>query len=280
MQAQERSVRSAPQTLCGYEFVRWLKEGRTALCLSGQRRQIVLKVIDDDCLLDGQLHPDIKERLARIRELPHRNVATLISVERDEDGQVYGIWEYIEGTSFLSWLCDQGHDERMVARMLRELVLTVEAMHGHGIIHGALHDGNILIDTSGEVRLLDVSPLLHVEEGVDAAAIGQLIGQVLAERRRTGEPGAILSQISPADDLRQISVTINRAILAGEQMEESGEASPAVEDEQEVRRRAMRWALACAVLALVLGVVTWWSFSDSTKAPPEPPAEAFESRGE
>jgi hypothetical protein len=46
-------------------------------------RQVVLKKLDDDCLLDGQLHPSIKLRLERVRELPVRCVANFLGVERD-----------------------------------------------------------------------------------------------------------------------------------------------------------------------------------------------------
>src|SRR5690242_17170165 len=69
---------STPRQVCGYALVRWLKDGRTALCRSEGNRLLVVKKLDQDCLLEGDLHPDVRERLARIRELAHGQVATLI----------------------------------------------------------------------------------------------------------------------------------------------------------------------------------------------------------
>ena len=61
-------------------------------------RTVVLKKLDDDCLLDGQLHPSIKLRLERVRELPVRCVANFLGVERDGAGVAQMVWEFVRGT--------------------------------------------------------------------------------------------------------------------------------------------------------------------------------------
>lgn len=264
------------QTLCGYPLVRWLNEGRTALCRSSQGKLVVLKIIGSDCLLDGKLHPDIKERLARIRELPHRTIAALISVDRDEAGRVYAVWEYIEGESLEAWVCDPLRDERHVAKLLRELVIAVEAMHGQGITHGALHEGNILVDRNGDVRLLDVSPLLFDDEKEDASAISALIGRILECRCKASGSSALLTQISAGGDLRQLSGNISRALQIGDQSPQAL-VSADLADERS-RKLAMRWACASAAAALLVGSALWWSFSESGKLPPQAPREALEAR--
>ena len=47
-------------------------------------------------------------------------------------------------------------------------------MHGHGIVHGALHERNVIVDDRGQVRLTHVSPLLHSEEAKDLAAVERM----------------------------------------------------------------------------------------------------------
>src|SRR5262245_61809492 len=56
-------------------------------------KKLVFKRLDDDCLLDGHLHPAIRQRLNRIRELPLGSVANLIGVER-VDGVAQLLWEF------------------------------------------------------------------------------------------------------------------------------------------------------------------------------------------
>lgn len=263
--------------VCGYALVQWLKEGRTALCRSDAGRLLVLKKLEQDCLFEGDLHPDIRERLARIRELAHAQVATLITVERDAQGTVYAVWQYIAGKSFQAWACEKERDQRQVARMMRNLVLAAEAMHTQGIVHGRLHGGNIIVDESGVLRLLDVSPLLFTDPQDDAAAMAKLFEAIIHER---GEQESNLG----ASLIRQTS---GGAALAGfskliSQMIQPQDAPPAqaAEDQREERwrRRSLHWALGCGVVAGVLALAGWWMSSRSVAPPPEASIEALRPR--
>src|SRR5687767_3053812 len=59
-------------------------------------RRVVLKELDSDCLMRGQLHPMIKDRLERVRDLAHLGVAQLFGVVRDGERALL-VWEYVEG---------------------------------------------------------------------------------------------------------------------------------------------------------------------------------------
>jgi hypothetical protein len=127
-------------------------------------RRVVLKELAEDCLLDGELHPSIALRLMRVRELPMTAVANLHGVER-VDGRACLIWDFVEGRV----LEELSATER--AGVEREVRLVVETLHSHGIVHGALHGRNIIVDGRGGVHVTHVSPLLHGDESVDFAAL-------------------------------------------------------------------------------------------------------------
>src|SRR5687767_13638500 len=75
---------ATPSELCGYPVDSALSpSGSTFLAIGPGGRGVVLKKMDDDCLLRGQLHPSIRERLGRVRELAHGGVANLYGVARD-----------------------------------------------------------------------------------------------------------------------------------------------------------------------------------------------------
>src|SRR5712671_6658663 len=80
-----------------YRVVRALAKDASFLCLDDAGRRVVLKRLEADCLLGAQLHPSIKERLMRIRELAHRQVATLRTVERTRAGEAWLVWDFVEG---------------------------------------------------------------------------------------------------------------------------------------------------------------------------------------
>ena len=70
-----------PTELCGYPVDSALSpEGTSFLAIGPGGRGVVLKKLPEDCLLGDALHPSIRERLARVRELAHGGVAIRVGV--------------------------------------------------------------------------------------------------------------------------------------------------------------------------------------------------------
>ncbi len=88
-----------PEQICGCPVDSALNPGKTYLAIGAGGRGVVLKKMDDDCLLSGLLHPSIRDRLGRVRELAHAGVANLHGVGREGD-RAFLIWEYLEGEPF------------------------------------------------------------------------------------------------------------------------------------------------------------------------------------
>src|SRR4051812_15826439 len=140
---------TTPAELCGYPVDSALSEaGATYLAIGPGGRGVVLKKMEDDCLLRGQLHPSIRERLARVRELAHGGVANLYGVGREGEGEAAAgtaggavggawlIWEYVDGESFADYAAAPNRTLRDLAMAGRELALAVDLLHMQGIVHG------------------------------------------------------------------------------------------------------------------------------------------------
>ncbi len=137
------------------------------------RGRVFRKRLAEDCLLGGELHPSIAQRLHRVRELPVGAVANLHGVERDSAG-VWLVWQFIEGLT-LEQFMQLEHPDRKPDALARELELAVAAMHAHGIVHGAIHARNVIVDPRGRVRLTHVSPLLYSDPAEDDRAVAELV---------------------------------------------------------------------------------------------------------
>ena len=105
-------------------------------------------------------------------------VANLHGVEVIE-GRAFLVWDYVEGRTIEEILATLGDDTR--DRLKRDVRLMVEQLHGQGIVHGALHGRNMIVDERGGVRITHVSPLLHSDERVDFAALERLFGEPAGE---------------------------------------------------------------------------------------------------
>ncbi|HEY7087146.1 MAG TPA: hypothetical protein VH518_03595, partial [Tepidisphaeraceae bacterium] len=55
-------------------------------------------------------------------------------------------------------------------------------LHAHGIVHGALHARNIIVDRDGKLHLTHVSPLLYGDPEQDEHAVQELLSRFVAAR--------------------------------------------------------------------------------------------------
>ena len=238
-----------------------MSSGDAAIITTRGGRRVVLKRLDDDCLLDGQLHPSIKLRLERVRELPVRPIANFLGVERGgDDGVARMIWEHVPGTPLAElqsadWL-----------RVCREVVLAVQSLHAAGIVHGAIHAGNVIVDdATGEVRLTHVSPLLYTEVENDAADVTAMLADLVHAR----EPGSPLAASLAAAQAERWSLDQLYRALA-ETPPRS--AADAVQGRDSGRRgRLIVFAMLIALVGAATALAVYWRVTSSESQPYAPP---------
>ena len=264
-----------PAEICGYPVDSALSESGSAyLAIGPGGRGVVLKKMDEDCLLRGQLHPSIRERLSRVRELAHGGVANLYGVGRDggsgeeaaggangagdknaETRQAWLIWEYVEGQSFSDYAAAPSRSLRDLAAAGRELALALDLLHMQGIVHGAIGGGNVIVSPSGSVRLTHVSPLLYTDPVPDAEAVVHLLESAVASRGEAESPfGALVAKAR----LEKLALRPLAARLAAliESRELEAYADEEARDDRP-RRRARYAAAIVVVVGVVAGVVAW-----------------------
>lgn len=171
-----------------YRILRELAPGLTFLAVGHGEGKVVLKRLEEDCLFEEKLHVSIKERLQRIREIPHIGVANLHGVERAR-GRVYLVWDYIESVALEEYLVTPDARGRLpdLTAIARELVMAVEGLSRLGLVHGALHGGNIFVLSDGSIRLTHLSPYLYTDPQEDARAVIDLLLESLNKRYQPGD---------------------------------------------------------------------------------------------
>jgi serine/threonine protein kinase len=246
-----------------YRIIRALSKDKSLLALGHGDAQVVLKMLEPDCLQRGQLHPNIRDRLARVRELAHPGVANLHGVERDS-GRPYLVWQYIPGKNLEEFARDAASPDAL-APLARELMLTVESLHAQGIVHGAIHPRNIIVDVVGHVRVVDISPLLYDDPAADDSAAIAAIRSVLQQKgwSNSNLAGAMGDASEPPKNLTAV-----RARLASG-MDHTANMTMTVE--RPVRRSAMLAAIAVMVVGLLIAAGVVWYVAHSAPPPPKPP---------
>ena len=82
MTAEQIDVTTPLGRVDSYRLIQPLTPLRTFLCHDASANIVVLVKLEIDCLHGQQLHPNIRDRLAKVRELPHARLATLRHVLR------------------------------------------------------------------------------------------------------------------------------------------------------------------------------------------------------
>jgi serine/threonine protein kinase len=247
------SLMRAGDELGEYTIIGVLSPGRSWLARAGGR-DVVLKILEEDCLLAGKLHPSIAERLSRVRELPQRYVANLHGVETDHD-TTFLVWDYVPGVS-LRQAIESGAS---LKRMARELLLAVDALHARGIVHGRIHEGNVIVDDRSRVWLIDISPLLFSDAREDATG-------ALALLRQSADEFADAEMQERLRSLDECDVTIaelERRLTHREAVMENPESHPF----DAVRLRSLLWAALALAAGIAIALAVPWNTTRSTTQP-------------
>jgi hypothetical protein len=317
-----RSLAAAPvpPEICGYPVDSALSAGGedgmppSYFAMGPGGRGVVLKPLESDCVLKGKgtLHPSIRDRLSRVRELALAGVANLYGVERDPpaeartngngtpargatgapaQGQAWLIWEYVPGQTFDEYATSPGRTPREVAVAARELILTVESLHLQGIVHGSIKGGNVIVAPGGSVRLTHVSPLLYNDPAEDTRCVIELLLRTVRQRKEERSAlGRLLSEAAdavaghaatartPADPDGQAALRQLSARLAGliETRGQAAEGAPG----RETRRAEgapRRRALLAAVLMLLVGAAAAWGVWYAVGQPQIPVPKAIQN---
>jgi hypothetical protein len=173
-------------------------------------------------------------------------MANLHGAEREGE-RAFLVWEFVEGITLEEFLAEYEPERKRLAEMAMQIVAHVEALHALGIVHGAIHARNVILEPNGDVKLTHVSPLLYHEEIVDVEALKEMMGEMGFE---------VSSEQSSLKDL---------VVLIRPNETQIDERDSAPEGEH-----LRRWSLIGAIVAAVIGAgVAWMMWRNAVNQPRE-----------
>lgn len=166
-----RTVDSAGDSVCGpYRLIRLLGSGGMGSVYLAERsdgelqQKVAIKLLHG-----GADRASWRERFLRERQLlaylNHPSVARVLDAGRTGDGRPYLAMEYVDGVLIDQYAAGRGFREQL-ALFLRVCEGVAHA-HRHLIIHRDLKPSNILVDASGQPKLLDFGIAKLLDDTVD-----------------------------------------------------------------------------------------------------------------
>ena len=187
-----------PSTIGSYRILRLLGEGGMGIVYEAEqehpRRTVALKVIRSG-LADAKLVRRFEQESLVLGRLQHPGIAQIYEAGTADTGfgpQPYFAMEYVQGESLLQYAKTHQLGIRQRLEVMGRICEAVHHAHQRGIIHRDLKPGNILVDETGQPKILDFGVARATDSDARASRqtdLGQLVGtlaymspeQVLAE---------------------------------------------------------------------------------------------------
>jgi eukaryotic-like serine/threonine-protein kinase len=164
-------------------------------------------------LLDAAGQARFRREGTLLARLSHPNIARLLDAGVTAAGQPFLVLEYVEGTPIDRFAADRrlGIDARLT--LFLQVAGAVAHAHSNLVVHRDLKPSNVLVDSHGQVKLLDfgVSTLLGSEESgrpVPAAATSRaLTPEYAAPEQLTG------GSITTSTDVYALAVILYQLLI-------------------------------------------------------------------
>lgn len=177
--------RSHPSTVGRYRIVRLLGEGGMGAVYEAEqehpRRSVALKVLKSGFCTEEALRRLERETQA-LGRLQHPGIAQIYEAGTADTGfgpQPYFAMELIRGESLLVYAGTHRLSTRQRLELMVRICEAVHHAHQRGLIHRDLKPGNILVDETGQPKILDfgVARMTGNEDEVTRqTSTGQIIG--------------------------------------------------------------------------------------------------------
>lgn len=104
-------------------------------------------------------YPGLRARFAeerqRLARLEHPHIARIIDGGEDAGGRPFMVMEYVEGAPIAQWCDTARRDRRQRAALVADLCDALAHAHARLVLHLDIKSANVLVNTQGQLRLID-----------------------------------------------------------------------------------------------------------------------------
>ena len=158
---QSAAEQRLPTTIARYRIVRLIGEGGMGAVYEAEqdhpRRTVALKIIKP-----GMASPELLRRFEQeaqaLGRLQHPGIAQIYEAGTADTGfgpQPYFAMEFIRGVSLKDYAEEHHLNTRQRLEMIAKVSEAVQHAHQRGLIHRDLKPANILVDETGQPKILD-----------------------------------------------------------------------------------------------------------------------------
>lgn len=138
-------------------------------------RPVAIKLINDEQAGDADAHRRFEREARLMASIDHPNVIPVYAAG-EEDGHLYLVMRYVDGTDLQALLRDQGPlPAQQAARIVDQVARALDAAHRQGLVHRDIKPSNVLL-SGNHAYLTDFGITRLVDERTSSTDAGRLFG--------------------------------------------------------------------------------------------------------
>jgi serine/threonine protein kinase/Flp pilus assembly protein TadD len=196
------TTRNFPASIGGYRIIRLLGEGGMGSVYEAEqdrpRRHVALKVIRA-AWASSELTRRFELEFQTLGRLHHPGIAQIYEAGSAGSGfgeQPFFAMEMIQGKPLIDYANSRKLDTRHRLALMVQICEAVQHAHERGIIHRDLKPGNILVEETGQPKILDFGLARVTDSDVQASRqtdMGQLLGTLpyMSPEQVTADPTSL-----------------------------------------------------------------------------------------
>src|SRR5262245_34652650 len=193
------SERWLPNSIGKYRILRHLGEGNMGIVYEAQqeqpRRKVALKVIKPG-LASSELLRRFEQEAEALGRLQHPGIAQIYEAGWADTGfgpQPYFALEFIRGRTLGDFVRERNLSVREKLELVAKVADAVHHAHQRGLIHRDLKPANILVDETGQPKVLDFGVARVTDRGAPSTVqtdVGQIVGTLayMSPEQVLGDP--------------------------------------------------------------------------------------------
>jgi len=146
------------QQIGSYEVLRLLgRGGMGEVYLAEDKRlgrKVALKFLSAKLLDDRWAERRLEKEARAVAKLEHPNICTIYGMDEAE-GHKFIVMQYVEGETLANVVQQESPKQPQALSIAIQIAGAVAAAHSHGIIHRDIKPQNILVNSDGQVKVLD-----------------------------------------------------------------------------------------------------------------------------
>jgi tetratricopeptide (TPR) repeat protein/predicted Ser/Thr protein kinase len=139
-------------------------------------RFVALKILPPSLSSDSSFVKRFQREARAVAKFNHSNIIQIFDITEEQDLHFFSM-EYIEGTTLDKILEERGKLElNEAARIISQAALALEHAHTNNIIHRDVKPSNIIVDNSGNVKVMDFGLARIADDRSKVTQSGALVG--------------------------------------------------------------------------------------------------------